>query len=182
MLCSNPYVKTQTGVTRLKAIMSEDARTATTPFPCGRCLHCKINKSREWTNRLLLENMSSADSKFVTLTYDPEYLPSDGSVNPIHLRNYIQNIRRKHENTIRYFAIGEYGETTWRPHYHLALFSPDDSLSEREIARCWNKGFSHQGEISPESARYLTGYVTKKVTKTYYTGLGHVGIGSPFII
>lgn len=173
MLCNNPYVKTQTGISRLKAVMSTDAKTAVTPFPCGRCLHCKINKSREWTNRLLLENMCSSFSSFLTLTYNDDHIPDNGNLEPVHLRNFIQTLRRKtHENQkLRYFAVGEYGETTWRPHYHVALFS-NDWLSPLQISGSWSKGFLHQGELTKESARYITGYITKKITKPYYEHLG----------
>lgn len=172
MLCSNPYVKTQVGITRAKAIISEDARTATTPFPCGRCLNCKINKSREWTNRILLENMASADSSFITLTYNEDNIPEDGSLKPNHLRNFIQTYRRKTPYAkTRYFAVGEYDSQTWRPHYHLVMFS-DDIIKPDCVESSWRKGFSMCGDVSKDSARYITGYVTKKVTKPYYENLG----------
>lgn len=162
-------------MSRKETILSSEARMCATAFPCGQCLHCRINKAREWTHRLLLEQMVHPSSCFVTLTYDDEHLPDDNSVSKVELQKFLKRLRRKtyagYDFTkIRYFGVGEYGEKTQRPHYHVALFGIDDT-DEPAICESWSdgqgnaKGFAHVGEVNSDSARYITGYVVKKLNK-----------------
>lgn len=44
-------------------------------IPCGRCIGCKLDYAREWANRGYLESKSYEQNYFVTITYDPVYLP-----------------------------------------------------------------------------------------------------------
>lgn len=171
MMCKYPFIRTPEGLSREYLETSKTVRDNCTPFPCGKCLPCKINKSREWTNRLLLENMTSKDSLFLTLTYSDDYLPDQDALRPSHLTKFLKRLRRNNEPTkIRYFAVGEYGDRSWRPHYHLALYA-DNILHRHKLETTWGKGHIMSGDITPESARYLTGYVTKKITKQYTNGL-----------
>lgn len=43
-------------------------------LPCGRCIGCKLERSRQWAVRLLHENQLHETSCFVTLTISPEHL------------------------------------------------------------------------------------------------------------
>lgn len=63
---------------------------------------------------------------------------------------------------VRFFACGEYGETTFRPHYHLALFGLRDPAL---VEKCWTHGFVKVDPMTLERAMYLCGYVVKKLTK-----------------
>lgn len=163
MMCKNPIVK-KADVKRAHVITSEDARLLATPLPCGQCLHCRINQTRVWTHRILLEQRVSAESAFVTLTYDDENLPDDQCLVKSHLQNFLKKYRRHVEPTkTRYFAVGEYGEKTLRPHYHIALFS-NAYICPTSIEQAWDKGFNMVGTITSDSARYITGYVVKKLT------------------
>ncbi|AXH75381.1 MAG: replication initiator protein [Microviridae sp.] len=84
----------------------------------------------------------------------------------------------------RFFLVGEYGDRTWRPHYHAAFFNfpccrrggTARTLSGRfvwqdccEVCRLvgdtWQQGDVGIGAMGPERARYLGGYVQKKLTK-----------------
>lgn len=165
MMCKHPYIKRGSQISRLEIYMDKDARLAATPFGCGQCLPCRINKAREWTNRILLEQAESEVTYFITLTYDDENLPVGKKLEKTHLQRFIKHLRRKLEpKKIRYFAVGEYGTKTWRPHYHIALFNMS-ILNDGLIEKIWKKGFVHIGELNKQSARYITGYVTKKLTK-----------------
>ncbi|AXH75992.1 MAG: replication initiator protein [Microviridae sp.] len=79
---------------------------------------------------------------------------------------------------VRFFACGEYGETTWRPHYHALLFGVDfpDKVSYRPakgnqgalyssptLARLWGHGFCSIGALTYETAAYTARYCLKKV-------------------
>jgi len=168
MMCERPYIKTPTGVKAAHTIGREN-RLATTPFPCGSCLHCRINQARVLKNRILLEQSTSEDSCWSTLTYEDENLPVDkynkAILVPSHLTKFIKRIRRKIEPVkIRYLAVGEYGEESWRPHFHICLFN----ISSREkklIEDTWKKGFTFTTELNNEIAAYTVGYLTEKLNK-----------------
>ncbi len=113
---------------------------------------------------MVLESLLYPESSFVTLTYDKKNKPEDGSLNPRHTQLFIKRLRKMVPQKIRYYLVGEYGDKTFRPHYHLALFNLSP-LASVEIEKAWNKGLIHVGELTPDSAQYIVGYVTKKMTK-----------------
>lgn len=146
-------------------------------FPCGQCMPCRLNRLRLWQGRLLLEAQAHPSSLFVTLTYSPEHLPHKGWLVPRDLQLFLKRLReerrRKHEGQIRFFAVGEYGEQTWRPHYHLALFgdfsqsvlADDGYLRVPVVQRSWKMGFAHVGELTHASAAYLVRYTLKRLVR-----------------
>ncbi|AZL83025.1 replication initiator protein [Apis mellifera associated microvirus 54] len=147
MLCKHPFIKGDTA------------------FPCGQCLTCRINRRRLWTHRIILEALKHEFSCFVTLTYNDENYPKDGSLVPKHLQNYLKRLREAIKpHKIRFYAVGEYGDISGRAHYHLALFGMPES-SRDLIQQHWPYGFTYTGGLSIESAQYIAGYVTKKMTK-----------------
>jgi hypothetical protein len=96
--------------------------------PCGKCVLCREKKASEWSFRALCENQSSiTEPLFVTLTYDNAHKPRCG-VRKEDIQNFMKRLRRNLdklniEHDIRYFACGEYGKKTHRPHYHLILWN-----------------------------------------------------------
>lgn len=105
-----------------------------------------------------------AHSCFVTLTYDQDHHPADGSLSTRHFRYFLKRLREAVAPLrFRYFGCGEYGEQTWRPHYHLALFGIPPDLPA--ISQAWQKGFTMAGPLTPQSMAYVAGYVTKKMTR-----------------
>lgn len=131
-------------------------------FGCGQCLPCRINKRRMWTARILLEGLFHEASAFFTLTYEGEFLPPGGSLDPGHLEEFRYKLRHA-IGPFRYYFIGEYGERGWRPHYHGILFGKLPSALE--IWEIWRRGRVHVGFLEHDSAGYIAGYVTKKLTK-----------------
>lgn len=135
------------------------------PCGCGQCINCRINKRREWTGRIMLESYKNEKSIFLTLTYDEEHIPANRSLDPNHVKDWIKRLRSElNGRKIRYYLVGEYGDRTERPHYHVALFGCDYADNDI-INKTWNKGHTFIGGITPESASYVAGYVTKKMTK-----------------
>lgn len=134
---------------------------------------------------MLLEAASNLDNAFVTLTYkDPQYLPPVWSLNPKHTQEWLKRLREKMGGGIRFYLVGEYGDETFRPHYHAALFgypsclhwSGSDPWILAQRAKClclpcetlrksWGHGKTDNGQLTPESAQYLAGYVLKKMTQ-----------------
>lgn len=102
------------------------------------------------------------ESSFVTLTYRPEHLPDNGSLEKGEFQKFMKRLRKRlGEREVKYFACGEYGERTNRPHYHLAFFGigPKD---KEDIEDKWGKGFVHMGTLTYDSAVYVAGYIMKK--------------------
>lgn len=118
--------------------------------PCGKCTLCKDKRTRDWQFRSLCESITSkSPTYFVTLTYNPKYYPSRGvHIEAIQLfmkRLRISLDRLKIEHNIKYFAVGEYGKQSKRPHYHLLLWNfpvhekfPNVSSILHFIEKCWS--------------------------------------------
>lgn len=96
--------------------------------PCSKCLICRNRKKNEWAFRATCENVySQSQPLFITLTYNPRNLPKTGvfkeEIQLFLKRMRIKLDRKKIEHSIRYFAVGEYGSKSGRPHYHLILWN-----------------------------------------------------------
>jgi len=143
--------------------------------PCGRCIGCRLERSRQWAIRCIHEASLHEKNCFITLTYNEENDTSFGSLVKRDFQLFMKKLRKKY-GKIRYFHCGEYGEKLGRPHYHALLFGfdfPDrrshlvsgslvessDSLNE-----IWGKGFCTLGDVTFESAAYVARYIVKKVT------------------
>lgn len=134
------------------------------PCPCGRCLPCTINRRRVWAHRIMLEAKKHADNAFVTLTYSDENLPTGGSLCNTCPQKWLKRLRQAiAPRKIRFYLVGEYGDQTWRPHYHAIIFGlkpTEDTI----VRSTWGKGHVTVGTVTLESAQYVAGYVTKKMT------------------
>lgn len=145
-------------------------------LPCGQCIGCRLRRSEEWAARCVHEASLYKKNSFVTLTY--EHVPYGGTLVKRHLQLFMKRLRRRNRyRKIRFFAVGEYGEETLRPHYHVLLFNywPRDAtyaktiqgnryfISE-ELASLWPRGMHLVGSVSFESAAYCARYCTKKIT------------------
>ncbi len=148
-------------------------------LPCGRCIGCRMQKSKEWAIRCVHESSLHTHNAFITLTYADGFLPEHHSLKLRDFQLFMKRLRkhanRPKENPIRFYGAGEYGEQTMRPHYHALLFNiefpnkkfltkqndmpiyTDDSLSQ-----IWGKGFCSIGEVTMQSAAYVARYVMKK--------------------
>lgn len=97
------------------------------------------------------------NGKFVTLTYDDENIPI-GSAPSLHKRDlqlFLKKLRKKNSSKLRFYAVGEYGSKTLRPHYHAVLFNVDPSLWDC-LDDIWNFGLAHVGDITEASIHYVT--------------------------
>lgn len=146
-------------------------------YGCGQCLPCRIGRRRVWTHRIMLEAAQYEENSFLTLTYNDDKLPPGNSLSPRDLTLFVKRLRTKTPRQIRYFGCGEYGETSGRPHYHLALFNfphchyqqtrnykPSCCPSCDLLRETWGNGDILLGTLSPHSAAYVAGYISKKYT------------------
>ena len=146
--------------------------------PCGRCIGCRLEHSRQWAVRCMHEASLYEDNCFITLTYANEYLPPGGSLRKRDFQLFMKRLRKRFsDGVIRFYHCGEYGENTFRPHYHALLFNFDfvdktlwSLRGEHKVYRSavledlWPSGQSEIGSVSFESAAYVARYITKKVT------------------
>lgn len=144
---------------------------------------CRVKRRQLWSHRILLEQAKHEFSSFVTLTYSDENLPPGGSLLVKDAQDWLKRLRRSVEPLkIRYFLVGEYGDETQRPHYHAALFGLPGCVFGYRIralrTRCkcpscdrirstWSKGGTDCAFLEPESAQYIAGYTTKKMTNKH---------------
>lgn len=134
---------------------------------CGQCMPCRITKRQEWAGRIIMEASLHEHSCFITLTYKEE--PENRTLVPGDLTNFIKRLRNelyKHNTKIRYFAVGEYGDRTQRPHYHAIIFGLQATEeAQKIIEKTWSLGFITISELNAERAAYCARYTTKKLTK-----------------
>jgi hypothetical protein len=151
------------------------------PIPCGQCLGCRLDYSKKWAVRCILESSYYKDNYFLTLTYDDEHLPKNSSLVKRDLQLFLKRLR-KYIRTytgltgVRFYACGEYGEKSMRPHYHVILFNcPLNDLkllkrtclnnnlyTSEAIAKLWPQGLHSVGEVTYETCAYTARYVIKK--------------------
>lgn len=145
--------------------------------PCGKCMPCRIQRTGEWTTRLTLESFKHKESCFITLTYSDAFLPSDYGLHKYHLQKFIKRLRFfLGKRKVKHYSVGEYGDKTGRPHYHLLCFGwyPADIyvymfkgktkvFSSSELDNLWPYGANTVGVVEPRSINYVTGYIRKKL-------------------
>lgn len=162
-------------------------------IPCGKCLDCRLSYSRDWANRCMLELGYHEDAYFVTLTYDDEHLLEscrryygDLVTGEAHesfslvkrdLQLFFKRLRKAYPDChIRYYAAGEYGDSSLRPHYHAIIyglhlddlrqykknFQGNYLYNSAKLSSVWQKGFVVIGEVTWESCAYVARYIMKK--------------------
>lgn len=134
--------------------------------PCGKCLACLSNKRNDWSIRLMQEYKVSQSAYFVTLTYSDRFVPDCGVVKR-HLQLYMKRLR-KVSPRLRYYAVGEYGSTTKRPHYHAIIFNATEenirkhwSLLDKKTGLSVPIGLVHLGKVTEASVSYVLKYVVQ---------------------
>jgi hypothetical protein len=128
-------------------------------LPCGTCIGCRKARAREWAFRCSLELQEHDDACWATLTYDDDHLPP--TLSKAHLQGFHKRLRaRVAPRRVRFFASGEYGERTERPHYHTILYGVRDA---DEIKAAWPFGYARVDPISPAAIAYVAGYCSKKI-------------------
>lgn len=149
-------------------------------LPCGQCIGCRLERSRQWAIRCVHEASLYERNCFITLTFNEEYLNKKGSLVKADFQNFMKRLRKKYygnqKGNVRYFHCGEYGEKFTRPHHHACLFNFDfddkthwqtrDRIPlfvSKSLQELWPFGFSTVGGVTFESAAYVARYVVKKI-------------------
>jgi len=136
-------------------------------------------------------------SSFVTLTYRNDSLPVGHTLVKDDLQRFFKRLRKSiYPNKLRYYAVGEYGGQTSRPHYHAIIFGyrPSDCkeygiaynsaygsnkrenklYTSKKLDAIWKEGNCMIGSVDWESASYVARYCVDKMTGdkaiAYYAG------------
>ncbi|AXL15364.1 replication initiator protein [Microviridae sp.] len=175
----------------LSPISKLDKKNGRLSIPCGKCLYCNAKRRGDWSFRLWQEYKRSKTAFFVTFTYSNENLVDyvnvkTGEIRPsLHkpdVQLFIKRLRKYQEEyikkelklktikqaraaapQIRYYACGEYGEITKRPHYHMILFNLDLNLKDK-ILDIWKLGHVHIGTCNAKTIAYTTKYINKETS------------------
>ncbi|UDN67779.1 replication initiator protein [robinz microvirus RP_115] len=151
-------------------------------IPCGRCTGCRLERSRQWAMRCMHEKQMHSASSFVTLTYDDKHIPEGGSLSMDHYVRFMKRLRHHVDAKVRFCGCGEYGDVTFRPHYHLLLLNVDFGdrrylklsasglplYSSKLLESLWSEdgeslGHCNIGNVDFDSCAYVARYVMKKV-------------------
>lgn len=113
-------------------------------LPCGRCIGCRLEKSRQWAVRCIHEAQLYDENCFITLTFDEYHIDNDYSLRKADFQKFIKRLRKYvtskeclqkypsiYRRKIRYYHCGEYGELYRRPHHHACIFNFD--FPDKEI-------------------------------------------------
>lgn len=165
-------------------------------LPCGQCIGCRLERSRQWAVRCMHEASLHPCNSFLTLTYDDAHIrwsaiTGEQTLYKRDLQLFMKRLRKHLEPLkVRFFACGEYGDNTYRPHYHLILFGFDFRSDRRlykmsnagfpyyisdTLNKLWSFGYCLVADVSFDSCAYVARYVTKKLNgkagKLKYEGI-----------
>lgn len=146
--------------------------------PCGQCIGCRLERSRQWAMRCVHEASLYKQNCFITLTFADEHLAPDGSLHLEDFQKFMKRFRKKFSDvTIRFFHCGEYGTLNLRPHHHAIIFNFDfhdkylwkvyngiNYYRSPTLEKLWPFGMSTIGDVTFESAAYVARYCVKKFT------------------
>lgn len=111
----------------------------------------------------------------MTLTYNDICVPCLDDALTLwrdDLTLFFKRLRKALGCKIKYFAVGEYGSVTERPHYHIVLFGwrpdikeliplPGGYHTHEKLSALWSLGFVQVGGITNDSIYYTSGYLLK---------------------
>lgn len=178
MRCDNPYI------------------SGGAAYGCGQCRPCRINRRRLWTRRMMLERLCHREACFLGLSYHDLRLPltTDGigllatgmglpTLRPKDLQDWLKRLRKAISPLkVRYYGVGEYGDKTYRPHYHVVLYGYPQCVRGvtlgypyksrwreccvhcRLLGETWGMGDIVSGSVTNDSCSYCAGYTVKKMT------------------
>jgi len=141
-----------------------------------------MQRTRHWALRCTHEASLWKHNLVVTLTYDEDHIDWKRALNKRHLQLFLKGLRNarasyeRHDHCaperFRFFASGEYGQHTGRPHYHLLLFNlwlrdlhkyGKTTTTSELLSLLWQHGTHLVDELTPQAIAYVAGYCVKKI-------------------
>lgn len=161
--CTFPFYVEQ------KTFHSQESRWQA--VPCGKCPNCLKRRLGAWAFRLEKESQLWDKQYFLTITYNPVYIPLTRNkfmtLCKKDLQDYFKRLRKNSKANFKYYAVGEYGTKRKRPHYHVILFA-SSFMKDDFILSCWRnpvtkepQGDIYFGKVEPGSIAYCVQYYDK---------------------
>lgn len=135
--------------------------------PCGKCEACIKRRVNAWAFRFEQQCKVSSSVAFVTFTYDDEHIPySRNGLQTLvkkEIPEFMRTLRHKCPHRLKYYAVGEYGGITARPHYHAIMFNLPIMMVRVPalIQDIWKKGMVHSAPGNIATFKYVAKYVQK---------------------
>ena len=119
-----------------------------------------------------------------------QFIPQDWSLKKEHFQKFMKRLRKNRTRSLKYYHCGEYGSISpngldvkvdpfhnvGRPHYHAILmncsfgdlepYATQEGVvryTSPELEQLWGYGFVDVGEVTYQSAAYVSGYIMKKI-------------------
>lgn len=163
MACYHPLIRVEDRSKRIRAkdghyyfkatVISADKfeleRTENTNYfkkqiiPCGKCIGCRLDYSREWANRGYLESLTSEGTWFVTLTYNEDM---------IKVPDWVED-----PSGITYCNPGDWGGTLVPKDLELFLKNLRQIIQRnyKKAKRAWKKDKKMDKPRKPRPIRYM---------------------------
>ena len=138
---------------------------------CRKCQACVIGKKKEWADRLIIERSYWPYSYFVSLTYAPENMPPNLSLDPKAMVDWKKRLGYYFGKVPQLYYCGEYGSVGGLPHYHAIVFCDCDGFDK--ILKSWDFGRVEVKYANSQNCAYVAGYVTEKLDKPERTDGRH---------
>lgn len=88
---------------------------------CRNCWQCSERKILDWVGRNIAESKTAVAASVVTLTYGGGDHERAAVLTYSDVQKYFKVLRRR-GYPCRYFAVGEYGSTKGRTHWHIIIY------------------------------------------------------------
>ncbi len=149
---------------------------------CRKCIACLKARTLSRALQLYCElQTTEGNSYFLTLTYDDDNIPQGNTLVKKHMVDFHKRLRKwrvknGHKGKFRFEMCAEYGEKTYRPHYHDAAFNLqiDDleiwkdegnykSYTSKTMNKLWTHGRVIIIPLTLQSCLYVAQHVDKKI-------------------
>src|SRR6187399_2840691 len=137
-------------------------------LPCGQCVGCRLERSRQWAIRMMVEADCNANN-LVDL--------DNMSLSKRDFQLFFKRFRKAVDVPLRYYMCGEYGDRFGRPHYHAIIFGYDfpdkifedckdgmQYFSSPFLFELWPYGSNIITDVTFDTCAYVARYIMKKVT------------------
>ncbi len=147
---------------------------------CGKCINCIKRRISSWSFRLQQEYKYCTSSHFITFTYEnvPTTKNNLPTLHKPHFQKFLKKLRKSHptipyikkngktgrKSPIKYYACGEYGTKTHRPHYHAIFFNIDNTHIQ-QLEQIWGHGHIQIDPCNMATIGYTLGYLKKPFTR-----------------
>lgn len=117
------------------------------PVPCGQCIGCRLDYSREWAVRIMHESTLYDRNCFITLTYSDDNIPWPPSVNVEHYQAFMKNLRR-------FIEDHTWNGKEYKRNRSINVWNSRKKGLQKKTLKCYNKvRFYHCGEYGDETRR-----------------------------